>query len=324
MIKKSFGKIKTYLLIIISLVLIFTGVQLYQEKQESQRQFESFLNQFYFKLESTINSLGSILEQPLIENHMEQALLQLDRELEQTDLILNAGNLFVDREIGSFIFSNHPINHFADNSTLADEELSYLKDLKKDLETIQMGLYSDETGQENSNLSIHRFNEIIKGSGHDSDFLTEHKSVAVPFQIIVPEEAPEPIQKWLERNETEEQNKVFLAEGKTYVVIMDGQRQDGLNRVEITDMVLKRGGVDVTHQTVQNNDGSSDDIVAIAELEEMELPFQFTTSVETKSVKTDEIFESTNSANAQYSSSQATFELVRPEKLSEDGRIVED
>ena len=204
----------------------------------------------------------------------------------------------------------------------AAEELSYLEDLKKDLETIQMGLYSDETNQENPNLSIHRFNEIIGGSGHDSDLLTEHKSVAVAFQMIVPEEAPEAIQKWLERNETVEQNKVFLADDKTYVVIVDGQGQDELNRVEITDMVLKRGGVDVTHETVQSNDGSSADTVAIAELEETERSFQFTTSVETKSVKTDEVFESINSAE-QYSS-QATFELVRPEKLSEDGRIVED
>src|SRR5699024_2472412 len=144
-----------------------------------------------------------------------------------------------DRAIGSHIFSSHPINHFADNNTLAEEELSYLEDLKKDLETIQMGLYSDETGQENRNLSIQRFNDIIRGSG--SGFLTDHKSVSVPFQLIVPEEAPDRIQKWLERNKTEEQNNVFLAEGNTYVVIVNGQKKDGVNRAEITDMVLKRG-----------------------------------------------------------------------------------
>ncbi|GAB3790258.1 hypothetical protein [Virgibacillus kimchii] len=322
--KESFGKLKTYLLIILSLVLIITGVQLYQANQESQRQFESFLNQFYFKLESTISSLDSVLEQQLEGNDLERALLQLDRDLEQAALILNAGNLFVDRAIGSHIFSNHPINHFADHNTLTDEELHYLENLKKDLETIHTGLYSYETGQENPNLSVHRFNDIIKGSAHESGFLTEHKSVAVPFQVIDPGEAPERIQKWLERNETEEQHKVFLAKGKTYVVIVAGQGQDQLNQVEITDMALKRGGVDVTHQTVQSNDSSHKDIVAIAELEEMERSFQFTTSVEPKSVKTDDVFESTNNANAEYSSAQASFHLVRPEKLSEDGVIVDE
>jgi hypothetical protein len=324
--KNSFGKIKSFLLVILSVALIITGFQLYQNNQESQRQFESFLNQFYFKLESAISSVDSILEQPSEGNDLEQSLLQLDRDLEQTDLILNAGYRLIDREIygHTFLFSNHPINHFADNNRLTEDELNYLEDLKKDLKTIQMGLYSDETGQENRNLSIQRFNDIIRGAGDDSDFLTQHQSVKVPFQVIVPEEAPERIQKWLERNATGKQNKVFLAEGKTYVVIVGGKSQNGSNRVEITDMALKRSGVDVTHQTVQSDDASNFDAVAIAELKQTELSFQFTASVETKSVRTDDVSESTNIADAQYSSAQATVELVQPEKLSEYGRIVND
>jgi hypothetical protein len=319
--KKTSGKIKTYLLILVSLALIITGVQLYQENQESKRQYDLFLNQFYHKLESAMSSLDTVLEQPLEGNDLEQALQHFEKNLEQTDLVLDAGGRFVDRQIYSHmsIFANHPINQFSDNNMLTDVELQYLENLKKDLETIQTGLYSDETGQENPNLSVHRFNDIIRGAGLESGFLTEHKSVAVPFQVIDSEEAPERIRKWLEHNVTEEQNKVFLVENKTYVVILTGHGRDGLSQVEITDMVLKHGGIDVTHQSVQSDGASHKDTVAIAELDETERSFQFTTSVEI-----DEEFESTGRSNTQQVSGQASVELVPPEKLSIDGRIVDD
>ncbi|MFA1819095.1 hypothetical protein ACDX78_02630 [Virgibacillus oceani] len=319
--KESFSKIKTYLLIIISLVLIITGVQLYQKNQESQRQYESFLNQFYFKLESAMSSLDTVLEQELEGNNLARALLQIDQSLEQADLILNAGSRFVDREIygHTLLFSNHPINQFAENNTLAEEELQYLENLKKDLETIQTGLYSDETGQENPNLNARQFNDVIRGSGLESGFLTEHKSIPVPFQVIEPEQAPERIQKWLEKNESVEQSKAFLVDGKTYVLAISGYGEDGLNQVEITDMVLKRGGIDVTHQIVQSDDAKQEDAVAIAELEEMERSFQFTTSVEI-----EEEFESTGRSNTAQAGAEAFVELVPPEKLSEDGQIVDE
>jgi hypothetical protein len=328
--KGLFGKIKTYLLIILSVALIITGVQLYQSKQESQRQFESFLNQFYSKLEAARRSLDSVLEHELEGNDLEQALLQVEKNLEQTDLVLDAGGHFVDREIFSHmsIFAYHPINQFADNSTLTDAELRYLQNLKKDLETIQNGLYSNETGQENRNLSVQHFNDIIRGSGLESGFLTEQKSIPVHFQVIDPKQAPDRLQKWLERNETEEQNKVFLVDDKTYVVIVAGHRQDGLNQVEITDMVLKRGGIDVNHQNVESDDTKQEYSVTIAELEETERSFQFTTSEEIDEGK--ESPENTQQTSAsvitdtQQTSASAITELVRPEKLSKQGNIIHE
>lgn len=322
--KRSFGKIKTYLLIIISFALIITGTQLYQEKQESKRQYESFLNHFYFELTSAIQSLQSVLEQPLEGKDLEQALLHVEQDLERTDFMLEAGSYFVDRDIGhTSIFSNHPINQFADDHTLTNEEVHYLENLKKDLDSIQMGLYSDETEQENPNLNIHAFNDIITGSKLKSGFLTEHKSVAVPFHVIDLEQAPERIRKWLEQNAYTEQKKVFLVDGKTYVLIVSGHEQDGFHRVEITDMTRTGSGIAVAHeieeQSIQRDTSEQKPTVVIAELEmETGRSFQFTTPLEI-----DEENEDTGDNDMIHVSGGAVAEFVPPEKLSKDGQIVE-
>lgn len=321
--KELFGNIKNYLLIILSFALIITGVQLYQEKQESRRQYELFLNHFYFELTSAIQSLHSVLETPLEGNELEQALLHVEQDLERTDFMLDAGSHFANRNIGhASIFSDHPIMQFADDNTLTNEEMRYLENLNKDLDTIQTGLYSDETKQENPNLSIHAFNNVIRGSGLNSGFLTERKSVAVPFQVISPEQAPDRIRKWIEQNASAEQKKVFNVDGRTYVLIVSGHRREGLQQVEINDMVRRGDGIAVAHereeQSIQSQVDEQKTTVAIAKLEiETGRSFQFTTPLET-----DEENENPAGNNTSHSASAAA-ELVSPEELSKDGQIVE-
>ncbi|MFD1363134.1 MULTISPECIES: hypothetical protein [Bacillaceae] len=321
--KLPLDKIKTCLLILVGFALVVTGVLLYQEKQESKRQYEIFLNHFYHELTSVMQPLDSILEKSLEGKELEQALQQVEQNLEATDRVLNAGSLFVDRDIASHVsfFSNHPINQFADDNTLTNEEVQYLENLKEDLDTIQMGLYSDETGQENPELSIRVFNDIITGgSGHDSGFLTEHKSVSVPFQMIDPKQAPERIQKWMEHNTSTEQKKVFLVDGRTYVLIVSDHGQNSFHQVEITEMARTGGGIKVAYeseeQSVHGDNVKQELAVAIAELEmETERSFQFTSLLEDK--------QNENGSNStSHVSVTAEAELVFPEKLSIDGDVI--
>src|SRR5699024_2630970 len=322
--KESLGKIKNYLLVIIFIALVITGVQLYQERQEDKRKYEWFLNQFYFELTSSVQSLQTVLEKPLRGKGLEKALLLVERNLERTDSVLDSGSNFVDQNIGhTSIFSNHPIMQFADDNTLTNEEVRYLQKLKKDLDTIQTGLYSDKTGQENSNLSVRAFNDIISGSGLDSDFLTDRKFVAVPFQWVEVEQTPERIQKWIEQNASVEQKKVFLVDGRTYVLVVSGGRQDGFYKVEITDIARTGSVIAVDYesekQSIKSDDAEQKSTVAIAKLEmETDRSFQFT-----KPLEVDDESEYTEGNSSPHVSVRFATELVSPEKLSGSGRIKE-
>ncbi|TFJ93229.1 hypothetical protein [Lentibacillus salicampi] len=318
--KESLGKIKSGLLIVISLALIITGIQLYQEKQENNRQFELFLNHFYFELTDIIRSLNAVLKEPMEGKELEHALLAVKDGLERTDFMLEAGSDFADRDIHAHpsFFSNHPLGQFSDDGMLASEEADYLEDLKNDLDTIRSGLHSDESGQENPDLSIRAFNNIINGSGYESGFLTEHKSITLPFQIVDPEQVPEPIRKWIEQSASEDQKKVFHVDGRMYVLIIP--EQAGKYQAVITDMTRAGGGIAVTHKIKeQSGDTAQESAMAIAALEMKKArPFQFTTQLES-----DEESGNTGNSNAQRVQAGAVAELVPPEKISEDGQVVE-
>src|SRR5699024_12531724 len=95
--KESFGKIKNYLLVMMFIALVITGVQLYQEKQVDKGKYELFLKQFYFELTSSIQSLHTVLEKPpLSGKDLEIALLLVERNLELAEYMLESGSDCID------------------------------------------------------------------------------------------------------------------------------------------------------------------------------------------------------------------------------------
>lgn len=111
--------------------------------------------------------------------------------------------------------------------------------------------------------------------------VTKEKS-ELSFKTIDVGEAPNSVQEWVEKNRKEETKKVFHAEGKTYVIIMLGQKSTGGYAVTIDEMQLEKivspesmagkGTVHVTYHTIAPEEGSINTQaltypMAIAELE---------------------------------------------------------
>src|SRR5690625_412232 len=303
---------------IMLILLIVTGVQLYKEKKENKKQYQLFLNRLYVTVGSSISQIDHVLREVSEGRELERSLLRIEHELEKVENLLDSGRLLASLEIGhTQIFSQHPIVQFSDDDKLTKEERQYLKDLKEDLQSIRIGMYSEETEQENPNLSMEAFNDILSGSQLPSGFLTENRSVSVPFQRINVEQSPEHIQKWLKKNAIENQKKIFLVEGKTYVVLVPDS-----SKIEMKTMYRKDGIISVDY-TSQNRSKDSEQNIAIAEIDmEINRSFQFTSPME--DVVEEEDVESNNDRTTLHVSGTATVELISPERLSKDGSIVSD
>ncbi|GGJ81876.1 hypothetical protein GCM10007063_00360 [Lentibacillus kapialis] len=111
--------------------------------------------------------------------------------------------------------------------------------------------------------------------------ITKEKS-ELSFKTIDVGEAPIKIQEWIEKNRKEEAKEVFHMAGKTYVIIMLGQKSTGGYAVKIDKMQLEKiispeskageGTVSVTYHTIEPGEGSINTQaltypIAIAELE---------------------------------------------------------
>lgn len=86
------------------------------------------------------------------------------------------------------------------------------------------------------------------------------------FKTIDAGEAPDSVQEWVEKNRKEKAKKVFHANGKTYVIIMLGQKSTGGYAVKIDEIQLEKivspeskagnGTVHVKYHTIEPEEGS--------------------------------------------------------------------
>ncbi|WP_138420840.1 hypothetical protein [Aquibacillus sediminis] len=157
-------KIKTYALILLSVILVITFSLHFQKINEEKRQYEAYLNEFYAHLDSTVYSV-----QYLLSNREEMDitgnLMNIEHNLETTNLLLRMGDRTVDSNITShprFFVGRIMPNPLNDDGRLTNEQRSELEKVQKGIEYMKEGLYSEQTGQENKDLSVKEFNEIIK------------------------------------------------------------------------------------------------------------------------------------------------------------------
>ncbi|WP_077329541.1 protease complex subunit PrcB family protein [Virgibacillus siamensis] len=71
----------------------------------------------------------------------------------------------------------------------------------------------------------------------------ENGSLSVKISAV-----PDTVQKWIEKNQSKQQNKVFRADGKTYVVILLGEKNTGGYNVEVEK--IKQTGNDEASNVV--------------------------------------------------------------------------
>ncbi|MFD1361220.1 protease complex subunit PrcB family protein [Lentibacillus salinarum] len=174
------------------------------------------------------------------------------------------------------------------------------------------------------------------GSGTTEDeTMTEEGPIArekteLSFQMIDPDEAPARVQTWLEKNRSEEAKKVFHADGKTYVIILLGQKSTGgyavnIERMELAKIVSPeskqgKGTVNVTYHVTKPEEGSFNIQaltypMAIAELNgELAYGFQFNSS--SKSGGLDD-------KKADDDDTEDNPEIIKPQVLTSEGNMKE-
>lgn len=64
----------------------------------------------------------------------------------------------------------------------------------------------------------------------------EQEYTELPFTNVALRDTPSAVQRWVEKNKSTERNKVFNVDGRTYIIILLGQRNTGGYNVEITQM----------------------------------------------------------------------------------------
>ncbi|MBO8173109.1 MAG: hypothetical protein H0Z33_14615 [Bacillaceae bacterium] len=159
----SFDQLKIYLLVFLSIAVLIVTPMLYLEKAEKQKEYERFLNQFYHELDGALSQVDFILSSERDE-HVDYIynLALLDKRLERTYLTLEAGSHYVDRDITTptYFFMNR-IKLPQGNEELILEE-NELRRIKEALQYMKERLYSEETGQENKNITIPELNDILR------------------------------------------------------------------------------------------------------------------------------------------------------------------
>lgn len=169
-------KVGLYLLII--LIFIVISFQYYQEVKEEERQFKTFLNHFYFSVDKSIVRIDRLIEKQPRGDELDESIHELERKLLEADTILSNGRSFLDNEIYKTRFflestyflygfrmigtDSFEVTALGEDGQLDEEELNLLRTIRKYLAKTKEEMYSSQTKQENPNLTIDEFNEIIR------------------------------------------------------------------------------------------------------------------------------------------------------------------
>lgn len=183
--KKNLLKITLGIILIIA-ISFFIGTK-YENNKIKEDIKNRYLNSIYFELLTSISSL-QYMENEFVtnpKNHIEayEVFLKSFNKIEALNKNINfylpLGKyedtiLFSDRinliigamDYGISISSTNitfTCNAFLEDGILSENEKNFLKNLSKDLETIRLALYSEETGQENPKLSFKEISNAFKG-----------------------------------------------------------------------------------------------------------------------------------------------------------------
>jgi len=159
--KQTLNKTKNVFLIFITIGVFISGFMLYQEKVQNQRGYELFLNRFYNELTPAINDIEVLLyEKDMDEERFNDRIVILETRLAKLDSILDLGSATL-----SYNIQDQPsFTQYADLENLYENEdnQKVLRGLKEVLFLVQKEMYSEETKQEDPNLTVDEFNQIIQ------------------------------------------------------------------------------------------------------------------------------------------------------------------
>lgn len=161
------GKLKKlYILLspILILVLSVVAYQHIQNVQEESRDWELFLNHFYGSLDRSITHIDYLLEQNPENEDLNEGIHDLEVYLVRSDEVLNHSQMFLNGKIldsNFFQSSARIIQPIVEDNVINDKEAEALNELRSKMADAKQEMYSEETGQENPELELEAFNEIV-------------------------------------------------------------------------------------------------------------------------------------------------------------------
>ncbi|MEN1970662.1 protease complex subunit PrcB family protein [Lentibacillus sp. N15] len=131
---------------------------------------------------------------------------------------------------------------------------------------------------------------------HKDEQHIEPEITNLPFQSLNTNQTPKQIQHWLAKKRSQQANKVFIENGKTYVIVQLGQKSTGGYHVAIKQIQLEHASsgdkiITVNYQVQAPKQGSFNTQaltypLAIAVLDkEYHMDFQFKKTNETNKLK---------------------------------------
>jgi DNA helicase HerA-like ATPase len=170
-------KAAIFLLIVLLGISLFFNFQYAQEKEVQERQYKTYLNHYYGVVNDSLQILNRLLDESQDEEQINKELIVLSEHLNRlaymsskvpyyiSDIEQSGMNLF---EFAANViiyggFSEYDkIPPFIEDNKLTRNEKAYLEGIKDHIEYIHDALYSEETGQENRDLSKVEFNHITR------------------------------------------------------------------------------------------------------------------------------------------------------------------
>lgn len=171
----------------IVLLVIVLGALFYvnaQQVKEEERQWQVFLNHFYFSIDRSIHSIDQLMDRQDDVDQLENQIRYLERNLLEAEAILRYGRLFLDDELyhsNFFISASHflygikmtgtvnaELPPMGENGQLSESDIIILHTIRESLNYARQEMYSEQTRQENPNLTHAEINEIFTNHLLDS------------------------------------------------------------------------------------------------------------------------------------------------------------
>ncbi|KHE73203.1 hypothetical protein [Halobacillus sp. BBL2006] len=178
MFKDKTTKTMAYILGVVLVVLAVGGYQYSKEVREENRQFDYFLNHLYSSVDSSIGRIDYMLKEKPEDEDLVAAVRLLDEDLLKANTVLHSARTFINMEIyntyffldatnflygitssGEFTFKLPPIS---EDGHLGEKEIAILETLRDYMNGTKEAMYSDETMQEDPELTVNKMNEILE------------------------------------------------------------------------------------------------------------------------------------------------------------------
>ncbi|WP_188206375.1 hypothetical protein [Alkalibacillus aidingensis] len=175
MFKSRKQKVVRVFMVVLVLVVGMLSYQFINQYKEEQRQWELFLNYFYFAHEHSINRIDYLIEMQPKDDDLDAFLRETDRELRKANSVITYGRTLMNNDLyiskfflnaaeflyGVNFYPGPEVPPMNENGMLDDDDLALLETIRDYLSEAQEELHSNLSEQENPDLSLDEVNDII-------------------------------------------------------------------------------------------------------------------------------------------------------------------